>query len=48
MRLFCYFVEPASYTLDLAKNIHDQLKIDYCFINSQTLVRSAFNSKKIF
>ena len=48
MKLFCYFVEPAAYTLDLAKNIHDQLCIDYCFIHSKTVVQSPVKSKKIF
>ena len=40
MRVFCYFVEPAAYTLDLAENIHDKKKIDYFFIKSDTLVQS--------
>ena len=30
MKVFCYFVEPASYSLDLAKNVHDKNNIDYC------------------
>ena len=48
MKVFCYFVEPASYTLDLARNIHDKVDIDYCFISSDTLVKSSFKSKKVF
>ena len=48
MKVFCYFVEPASYTLDLASNIYDKSKIDYCFIKSNTLVKSDRRSKKIF
>ena len=40
MRVFCYFVEPAAYTLDLAANIHEKKEIDYCFIKSNTLVKS--------
>ena len=48
MRAFCYFVEPASYTLDLAINIYDKNKIDYCFINSKTLVKSDAKSSKQF
>ena len=36
MKVFCYFVEPASYTLDLVKNIHERMQIDYCFIKSDT------------
>ena len=26
MKVFCFFVEPASYTLDLALNIYDKNK----------------------
>ena len=48
MRCFCYFVEPASYTLDLAKNIYDKNQIDYCFIYSTTLVKSDRIIKKTF
>ena len=48
MKAFCYFVEPASYTLDLAVNIYDKNKIDYCFINSKTLVKSDAKSSKQF
>ena len=48
MRVFCFFVEPASYTLDLARNIYDKNKIDYCFINSKTLVKSDCISDNIF
>ena len=48
MRVFCFFVEPASYTLDLALNVYDKHKIDYCFINSNTLVISDSKSNKDF
>jgi len=48
MRIFTYFVEPASYTLDLSKNIHDKNEIDYCFIKSNTLVVSDAKSEKVF
>jgi glycosyltransferase involved in cell wall biosynthesis len=48
MKVFCYFVEPASYTLDLASNVYDKNKISYCFIKSTTLVKSVIKSKKIF
>ena len=48
MRVFCFFVEPASYTLDLALNIYDKNKIDYCFIKSNTLVHSDSKSNKDF
>ena len=40
MKIFCYFVEPALYTLDLASNIHEKYKIDYCFIKSTTFNQS--------
>ena len=48
MRIFCYFVEPASYTLDMARNIHDKNQIDYCFIKSETLAVSNSSSNKVF
>ena len=47
MKVFCYFVEPASYTLDLARNIYLTNKINYCFINSNTLAKSEGNSNKM-
>ena len=48
MRIFCFFVEPASYTLDLASNVYDKNEIDYCFIKSNTLVVSDSKSNKDF
>jgi len=48
MRIFCYFVEPASYTLDLAENVYDKKKIDYCFIKSNTLVKSRYKTTTDF
>ena len=48
MRVFCFFVEPASYTLDLASNVYDKNEIDYCFIKSNTLVVSDSKSNKDF
>ena len=48
MKVFCFFVEPASYTLDLASNVYNRNKIDYCFINSNTLVISDSKSNKDF
>jgi len=48
MKVFCFFVEPASYTLDLASNIYDLNRINYCFIKSNTLVVSEYKSKKYF
>ena len=48
MKVFCYFVEPASYTLDLAKNVYDKNNIDYCFIKTTSLVQSDEKSGKVF
>ena len=48
MRVFCYFVEPASYSLDLANNVYDNLNINYCFIKSNTLAKSKVKTKKMF
>jgi len=48
MRVFCFFVEPASYTLDLALNVYHKNEIDYCFIKSNTLVVSDSKSTKDF
>ena len=48
MKVFCFFVEPASYTLDLALNIYNKNKIDYCFIKSNSLVVSDSKSNKYF
>ena len=47
MRIFCFFVEPASYSLDLASFVYDKRKIDYCFIRSNTLVFSNTKSSKV-
>lgn len=46
MKVYCYFVEPASYTLDLAKNIYEQNNIDYCFIKSSTYAKSKQKTRK--
>ena len=48
MRVFCYFIEPASYTLDLANHVHDNINIDYCFIKSNTLVYTDVEVNKVF
>jgi glycosyltransferase involved in cell wall biosynthesis len=40
MKVFTYFVEPASYTLDLIKNIHSQLGIPYIFIKNKSEAKS--------
>jgi len=48
MRIFCYFVEPASYTLDLVANVYDRKNINYAFIKSVSLAESPPTSSKIF
>jgi glycosyltransferase involved in cell wall biosynthesis len=54
MKIFTYFVEPAKYSLDLIKYIHEKQGIKYCFIRNYTEVKSEssianhlFLSKKI-
>jgi glycosyltransferase involved in cell wall biosynthesis len=48
MRIFCYFVEPASYTLDLAANVYDKKNINYAFIKSASLAEAPPTSLKVF
>ena len=48
MRVFCYFVEPASYTLDLASIVYDRKNINYAFIKSVSLAEAPPTSLKIF
>jgi len=48
MRIFCYFVEPASYTLDLVANVHDRKNINYAFIKSVSLAEALPTSSKDF
>ena len=36
IKVFTYFVEPASYTLDLIKNIYSKLGIPYVFIKNKS------------
>ena len=48
MRIFCYFVEPASYTLDLAANVYDKKNINYAFIKSVSLAVAPPISTNIF
>ena len=40
MKIFTYFVEPAIYSLDLIKNIHDKQGIQYCFIKNYSEAKS--------
>ena len=48
MRIFCYFVEPAAYTLDLATNVYEKNNIDYAFIKSVSLAKAPPISSKVF
>jgi glycosyltransferase involved in cell wall biosynthesis len=48
MRIFCYFVEPATYTLDLVTNVYDKKNINYAFIKSVSLVEAPLTSSMIF
>tara|TARA_B100000900_G_scaffold416180_1_gene449764 strand:- start:1136 stop:2185 length:1050 start_codon:yes stop_codon:yes gene_type:complete len=48
MNVFCYFVEPASYSIDLAKNIYQKKDIDFCFIKSYTFAKSAETIKSVY
>tara|TARA_B100001741_G_C16555109_1_gene602098 strand:+ start:6185 stop:7243 length:1059 start_codon:yes stop_codon:yes gene_type:complete len=41
MRVFSYFVEPASYTLDLINNIYLKLKIPFVFIRGHSEAKSS-------
>ena len=47
-KVFTYFVEPASYTLDLIKNVHSKLDISFVFINSKSEAMSDILIKKDF
>ena len=48
MKVFCYFVEPAAYTLDLATKVYDKNNIDYAFLYSYSLAASLLTSSKVF
>ena len=48
MRIFCYFVEPAAYTLDVAANLYDRKNINYAFIKSVSLAEAPPTSSNIF
>ena len=48
MRLVCYFVEPAAYTLDLVANVYDRKNINYAFIKSVSLAEAPPTSSKVF
>ena len=40
MRIVCYFVEPAAYTLDLATNVYNKNNIDHTYLYSYSLAES--------
>ena len=46
MKVYSFFTEPASYTLDLVDNVYDKMSIDYCFLNSHSKAFASFNDKK--
>ena len=46
MKVYGFFTEPASYTLDLIDNVYDAMSIDYCFLNSHSKAYTNFNGKK--
>ena len=46
MKVFTYFVEPASYTLDLINNIYLKLKIPFIFIKGNSEAKSSQNFDK--
>jgi len=46
VKVFSFFTEPASYTLDLIDNVYDTMSIDYCFLNSQSNAYTSFKGKK--
>lgn len=47
MNVFCYLVEPASYSIDLVKNIYNKKGIDFCFIKSSSLAKSSETIKSV-
>ena len=46
MKVFSFFTEPASYTLDLIDNVYDTMSIDYCFLNSHSNAFTSFKRNK--
>ena len=46
MKVYGFFTEPASYTLDLIDNVYDIMSIDYCFLNSHSKAYASFKGKK--
>lgn len=48
MRVFCYFIEPASYALDLATKVYDKNNIDHTYLYSYSLAESSSTSSQGF
>ena len=46
MKVFSFFTEPASYTLDLVDNVYDTMSIDYCFLNSISKAKTKSKVRK--
>lgn len=46
MNIFCYFVEPSSYTIDLAEHVYLKHKIPFAFIKSSSIARSTKDIKR--
>jgi len=46
VKVYGFFTEPASYTLDLIDNVYDIMSIDYCFLNSHSKAYASFKGKK--
>ena len=43
MKIYCFFTEPASYTLDLIEYVYNPLKIDFCFLKSESEAKTNIN-----
>ena len=41
MKIYCFFTEPASYTLDLIKHVYSPMNIDFCFLKSVSEAKSS-------
>ena len=49
MKIYCFFTEPASYSIDLIKHVYDPLRIDFCFLKSKSEAKTNISvSKNIF
>ena len=48
MKVFCYFIEPASYAVDLVTKVYDSNNIDHTYLYSYSLAESSSTSSKVF